>query len=63
MGVAAKVAHEGLFIGVDLLRFSPIPGLEIAGAVLLNIWDALELVDVSFREPLSSRRAIHILLR
>lgn len=47
LGVAAKVAHEGLFIGVDLLRFSPIPGLEIAGAVLLNIWDALELVDMN----------------
>lgn len=41
------MAHEILFAGVDLLRFAPIPGLELAGRTLLEIWDALEMVEVS----------------
>ncbi|THH14319.1 hypothetical protein EW146_g5999 [Bondarzewia mesenterica] len=47
LGMAAQVAHEALFAGVDLLRFAPVPGLEVAGSVLLNIWDALEMVEMN----------------
>ena len=47
LGVAASFGHEALFSGVDLLRFTPVPGLELAGSILLNIWDAIELVEVS----------------
>ncbi|KAI0049057.1 hypothetical protein FA95DRAFT_1538888 [Auriscalpium vulgare] len=47
LGTAALAAHEVLFIGVDLLRLAPVPGLEIAGFMLLNIWDALEMVEMN----------------
>ncbi|KAA1466867.1 hypothetical protein DENSPDRAFT_812229 [Dentipellis sp. KUC8613] len=36
------VAHEALAMGVDLLQFAPVPGLEAAGYILLDIWDAFE---------------------
>jgi hypothetical protein len=29
------------------LKFVPVPGLDVAGNVLLNIWDAIEMVEVS----------------
>jgi hypothetical protein len=32
---------------VELLDFVPIPGLARAAKTLLNIWDAVEAVDVS----------------
>lgn len=48
MGTAADVAHEALFIGVDFLDLAPIPGLQAVGRLLLNIWDASQVVDVSF---------------
>jgi abelson tyrosine-protein kinase 1 len=47
LGTAAGVTHEVLFAGVDLLRFSPIPGLELLGHTLLNIWEAVDMVEVS----------------
>ncbi|EIM84603.1 uncharacterized protein STEHIDRAFT_100616 [Stereum hirsutum FP-91666 SS1] len=47
LGTTARVAHEILFAGVDLLRFAPIPGLELAGRTLLEIWDALEMVEMN----------------
>ena len=47
LGVAASIGHEALFVGVDLLRFAPVPGLELAGRTLLNIWDAVDMVEVS----------------
>ncbi|KAI0270447.1 hypothetical protein BC834DRAFT_922465 [Gloeopeniophorella convolvens] len=47
LGNAARVGHETLFVGVDLLRFAPVPGLELAGRILLNIWDAVELVEMN----------------
>jgi hypothetical protein len=32
------------------LQFAPVPGLDIAGKILLNIWDAVELVEVSMMD-------------
>jgi hypothetical protein len=47
LGTAASIGHEALFAGVDLLQFAPVPGLNTAGNILLNIWDAIEMVEVS----------------
>jgi hypothetical protein len=35
---------------MDLLQFVRVPGLEIAAQTLLNIWDALEMVEVVLHE-------------
>ena len=45
--MAASIGHEVLFTGVDLLQFAPVPGLDLAGKILLSIWDAVEKVQVS----------------
>jgi hypothetical protein len=45
--MAASIGHEVLFTGVDLLKFAPVPGLDVAGKILLSIWDAVEMVEVS----------------
>ena len=45
--MAASIGHEVLFTGVDLLQYVPVPGLDLAGNILLSIWDAVELVEVS----------------
>lgn len=47
LGTAASIGHEVLFTGVDLLPFAPVPGLQLVASVLLNIWDALDRVEVS----------------
>ncbi|KAH8978454.1 kinase-like domain-containing protein [Lactarius hatsudake] len=47
LGTAARIGHESLFAGVDLLQFVPVPGLELAGKILLNIWDAVEIVETN----------------
>ena len=47
LGATETVVHELLGVGVDFLRFAPIPALEEAARTLLNIWDSLQLVDVS----------------
>ena len=49
LGTAALIGHEALFTGIDLLRFAPVPGLELAAGILLNIWDAVQMVEVSTR--------------
>lgn len=46
LGTVADVAHEALYIGVELLDLAPIPGLAPAAKTLLNIWDAVEAVDM-----------------
>jgi hypothetical protein len=33
-------------MGVDLLDLAPVPGLGTAAVTLLNVWDALQKVDV-----------------
>ena len=45
--MAASIGHEVLFTRVDFLQFAPVPGLNVAGKILLSIWDAVELVEVS----------------
>ncbi|KAI0364174.1 hypothetical protein BV20DRAFT_956762 [Pilatotrama ljubarskyi] len=47
LGTATEVVHELLEVSVDVLRFAPIVGLEEAARTLLNIWDALQLVDIN----------------
>ncbi|KAI0730418.1 hypothetical protein C8Q76DRAFT_612908, partial [Earliella scabrosa] len=47
LGLATDVVHELLNIGADVLRFAPVPGLELAAIALLKVWDALQLVDVN----------------
>ncbi|GLB45720.1 putative protein tyrosine kinase [Lyophyllum shimeji] len=47
LGTAGDAAHEVLLTSVDLLDLAPVPGLASAARVLLNIWDALELVDTN----------------
>jgi len=48
LGTAGDVTHELLGLSVELSQFAPIPGLQAAAQTLLNIWDAVEEVDVSF---------------
>ena len=45
-GTAARIGHEALSAGVDILQFAPVPGLQLAGNLLLNIWDAVGMVKV-----------------
>jgi hypothetical protein len=40
------IAHQALIVGVDLLELAPVPGLRAAALTLLNVWDALQKVDV-----------------
>ncbi|KAH9985258.1 hypothetical protein BJV77DRAFT_1084863 [Russula vinacea] len=47
LGTVAAIGHEALFIGVDLLSFVPVPGLDIAAQTLLRIWDAVEMVEMN----------------
>ncbi|KAF5376728.1 hypothetical protein D9615_007804 [Tricholomella constricta] len=45
--ITVDVAHEVLANGAELLKFSPIPGLEGAAKLLLGIWDALQRVTTN----------------
>jgi hypothetical protein len=47
LGNVGDVAHELLSVGADALQFAPVAGLSQAAKVLLSVWDALQLVDVS----------------
>ncbi|KAI0730429.1 hypothetical protein C8Q76DRAFT_613667 [Earliella scabrosa] len=47
LGLVTDVVHELLDLGADVLRFAPVPGLELAAIALLKVWDALQLVDVN----------------
>ncbi|KAF7317864.1 Protein kinase domain-containing protein [Mycena kentingensis (nom. inval.)] len=44
---ALLITHDVLEMGHELLEFVPIPGLELAAKLLLNIWDQVQLVDMS----------------
>ncbi|KAG6843864.1 hypothetical protein H0H87_012256 [Tephrocybe sp. NHM501043] len=43
--LSKNITHEVLVMGAELLKFSPIPGLEGAAKVLLGIWDAVEQIE------------------
>lgn len=45
LGTTLDVTHEALATGADLLQLAPVPGLAEAARVLLNLWDALQMVD------------------
>ena len=47
LGYGLDVTHNALEIGADVLQFAPVPALQEAARVLLTIWQALELVEVS----------------
>ncbi|KAI0070864.1 hypothetical protein K474DRAFT_1607894 [Panus rudis PR-1116 ss-1] len=47
LSTAADVAHEGLLLSVDLLEFAPVVGLEAAARTLLQVWDAVQMVDMN----------------
>lgn len=46
LGDALDVTHEVLYVSTELLQLAPIPGLAEAAKTLLNIWDAVQSVDV-----------------
>ncbi|RPD52291.1 kinase-like protein [Lentinus tigrinus ALCF2SS1-7] len=47
LNVLGLGAHELLAVSVDVLRFAPIFGLQEAAKTLLDIWDALKLVNIN----------------
>ncbi len=47
LGNSGEVAHELLELGVDFLKFAPAVGLDMVARALLDVWDALQLVNVS----------------
>ena len=47
LGYGLEAAHSALEVGADVFQFVPVPGLQEAARVLLTIWDALQLVEVS----------------
>ncbi|KAJ3573275.1 hypothetical protein NP233_g2522 [Leucocoprinus birnbaumii] len=47
LDVTLDVAHELLSVGSDFLEFAPIPGLSPAARALLEIWDAMQSVDLN----------------
>lgn len=51
LGTAGEIAHETLALSVDWLALAPVPGLHVAAKMLLEIWDTVQMVDVS---PLSN---------
>lgn len=57
LGVAGDVTHEALLLSAELLQFAPMPGLEVAARALLDIWDALQMVDVSEQLALDISRS------
>ncbi|TFY77456.1 hypothetical protein EWM64_g6556 [Hericium alpestre] len=47
LGTASMAAYDILRFGIQLLEFTPIPGLASVGQVLLNIWAAVEQVETN----------------
>lgn len=56
MGAAEDIGHEALVISSELLEFAPLPGLRVAAIALLDIWEALQMVDVSAHSLQYDRR-------
>ena len=44
---ALDVTREVLEAGSEVLQFAPVAGLAEAARVLVNIWNAVQLVEVS----------------
>ncbi|KAJ6577758.1 hypothetical protein B0H19DRAFT_568412 [Mycena capillaripes] len=41
------IAHDLLEVGTEVLKFAPIPGLDVAASLLLSIWDNVQAVDMN----------------
>ena len=50
LGTALDVTHETLILGESVLEFAPVPGLASVAALLLDIWEAVQLVEVRDRK-------------
>jgi ethanolamine transporter EutH len=46
LGIVGPIALEALTASVDMLGFAPVPGLQPIVKALLDIWDAVQEVDV-----------------
>lgn len=46
LGIVGPIVLETLTASVDLLEFAPVPGLQAIVKALLNIWEAVQEVDV-----------------
>ncbi|KAJ7276508.1 hypothetical protein B0H12DRAFT_1227628 [Mycena haematopus] len=44
---ALLVAHDLLEVSTEVLKFVPIPGLDVAATLLLSIWDNVQGVDMN----------------
>ncbi|KAJ6627483.1 hypothetical protein B0H10DRAFT_2161143 [Mycena sp. CBHHK59/15] len=44
---ALLITHDLLEVGSEVLKYAPIPGLELAASLLLNIWDNVQGVDMN----------------
>ncbi|KAF7355415.1 Protein kinase domain-containing protein [Mycena sanguinolenta] len=44
---ALLITHDLLEISTEVLQFVPIPGLDVAATLLLNIWDNVQGVDMN----------------
>ncbi|KAJ6461227.1 hypothetical protein C8R47DRAFT_993608 [Mycena vitilis] len=44
---ALLIAHDLLEVSTEALKFAPIPGLDVAASLLLNIWDNVQAVDMN----------------
>ncbi|OCH89375.1 hypothetical protein OBBRIDRAFT_668393 [Obba rivulosa] len=47
LGTALDVTHEALTVGVELVQFAPVLGLQEVARALLGIWDSLQAVDLN----------------
>jgi hypothetical protein len=46
LGTVGDIAHEVLLLSAEFVDLAPLPGLAPAAKTLLNIWDAMQDVDV-----------------
>ncbi|KAJ7781563.1 hypothetical protein B0H16DRAFT_1819089 [Mycena metata] len=44
---ALLITHDLLEVGAEVLKFAPIPGLDVAASLLLSIWDNVQGVDMN----------------
>ncbi|KAF8345018.1 kinase-like domain-containing protein [Amanita rubescens] len=47
LSVAGDTMYDALFVGVKIMEFSPVPGLEACGRTLLQIWDTMQQVALN----------------
>ncbi|KAJ7647040.1 hypothetical protein FB45DRAFT_1019313 [Roridomyces roridus] len=45
LGTSLLVTHEALHLTSEILAVVPVPGLQVAAKVLLDIWDSVQAID------------------